>query len=148
MPTITAVDGTNLYYEETGKGVPIVFIHEFAGDHRSFEAQIRFFSRSNRCIVFASRGYPPSDVPENPDAYGQDRARDDVVSIIDALEVEKAHIVGHSMGAYTALHLAIRHPKGASRWLQLAAVGDRNQMSASNLPPCVRKLPTCSETIP
>lgn len=120
MPTITASDGIRLYYEEAGNGTPIVFVHEFAGDHRSFEPQIRFFSRSNRCVVFAARGYPPSDIPKRAEAYSQDIARADVLSIMDALEVEKAHIVGHSMGAYTALHIAIRH---SERCLSVAAIG-------------------------
>ena len=120
MPSITASDGTRLHYEECGEGVPIVFVHEFAGDHRSFEPQVRFFSRSNRCIAFDARGYLPSDVPESPDAYGQDTARDDVVAVLDGLGLEKAHIVGHSMGAYTALHVAIHHP---GRCLSVAAIG-------------------------
>ena len=120
MPTITASDGTRLHYEETGRGVPIVFVHEFAGDHRSFEPQMRFFSRSHRCIAFDARGYLPSDVPDAPEAYGQDTARDDVVAVLDGLGLEKAHIVGHSMGAYTALHVAIHHP---GRCLSVAAIG-------------------------
>ncbi|MCY4439352.1 MAG: alpha/beta hydrolase, partial [Deltaproteobacteria bacterium] len=120
MPTITASDGTRLHYEESGRGVPIVFVHEFAGDHRSFEPQMRFFSRSHRCIAFDARGYLPSDVPEAPEAYGQDTARDDVVAVLDGLGLEKAHIVGHSMGAYTALHVAIHHP---GRCLSVAAIG-------------------------
>ncbi len=120
MPTITASDGTRLYYEASGRGVPIVFVHEFAGDHRSFEPQVRFFSRSNRCIAFDARGYLPSDVPEAPEAYSQDSARDDVVAVLDGLGLDKAHIVGHSMGAYTALHVAIHHP---GRCLSLAAIG-------------------------
>lgn len=120
MPTITAADGTRLYCEEAGAGVPIVFVHEFAGDHRSFEPQVRFFSRSNRCIVFAARGYPPSDIPKRPEAYSQEIARADVVSVMDALEVDKAHIVGHSMGGYTALHVAIRN---SERCLSVTAIG-------------------------
>ncbi|MDP3040608.1 MAG: alpha/beta hydrolase, partial [Deltaproteobacteria bacterium] len=44
MPT-AHVNGVNLYYEKTGDGFPVVFSHEFAGDYRSWEAQVRFFSR-------------------------------------------------------------------------------------------------------
>lgn len=120
MPTITTSDGTRLYYEQAGRGVPIVFVHEFAGDHRSFEPQMRFFSRSHRGIAFDARGYLPSDVPAAPAAYGQDTARDDVVAVLDGLGLEAAHIVGHSMGAYTALHVAIHHP---GRCLSVAAIG-------------------------
>lgn len=120
MPTVTASDGVRLHYEESGRGVPIVFVHEFAGDHRSFEPQVRFFSRSHRCIAFDARGYLPSDVPETPEAYGQDTARDDVLAVLDGLGLEHAHVVGHSMGAYTALHVAIRCPE---RCLSVAAIG-------------------------
>lgn len=120
MPTITTADDTKLYYEDTGQGIPLIFVHEFAGDQRSFALQIRFFARSYRCIAFAARGYPPSDVPDEPGAYSQEKARADVVSIMDGLEVDKAHIIGHSMGAYTALHVAIQNPE---RCLSVAAIG-------------------------
>ena len=56
--------GVRLYYEEVGKGTPIVFVHEFADDLRSWEPQMRYFSRRYRCIAYNARGYPPSDVPE------------------------------------------------------------------------------------
>jgi pimeloyl-ACP methyl ester carboxylesterase len=77
-------------------------------------------SRAHRCVTFASRGYPPSDIPKSPDAYSQDLARSDVIAILDALKIEKAHIVGHSMGAYTALHVGIHHP---DRCLSISALG-------------------------
>src|SRR5579863_8939604 len=120
MVRIAARDGTVLHVEETGHGTPVVFVHEFAGDHRSWEPQMRFFARSHRCVTFAARGYPPSDVPTDPKAYSQDIARADVVAVIDALGIEKAHIVGHSMGAYTALHVGLDSPE---RCLSVAALG-------------------------
>ena len=119
MDVITP-DGIKLYAEETGDGSPVVFVHEFAGDHRSWEPQVRFFSRSHRCITFAARGYVPSQVPDDPAAYSQDLARSDVIAVLDALGVSKAHIVGHSMGAYTALQVGIHHPE---RCLSVAALG-------------------------
>jgi pimeloyl-ACP methyl ester carboxylesterase len=63
MASLQTDDGIKLYYEETGAGLPIVFVHEFAGDHRSWEPQVRHFSRRYRCITYNARGYPPSDVP-------------------------------------------------------------------------------------
>jgi pimeloyl-ACP methyl ester carboxylesterase len=111
MPKITSTDGTKLYYEEAGTGTPVVFVHEFAGDYRTWEPQMRHFARSHRCVTFSARGYPPSDVPSDPARYGQDIARGDVIAIMDALGIGKAHVVGHSMGAYTALHVGIRHPE-------------------------------------
>jgi pimeloyl-ACP methyl ester carboxylesterase len=120
MPHITARDGVRLYYEEAGSGTPVVFVHEYAGDHRTWEPQMRFFSRSHRCVTYSQRGYPPSDVPADPDAYSQDIARDDVLALIDALKIEKAHVVGHSMGAATALHIGIRYP---DRCISVTAAG-------------------------
>ena len=120
MPHITARDGTRLYYEEAGSGSPVIFIHEYAGDYRTWEMQMRFFSRAHRCITYSQRGYPPSDVPSVSAKYSQDIARDDVVAIMDALEVDKAHVVGHSMGAYTALHVGIRVP---ARCISVVAAG-------------------------
>ena len=120
MPHITARDGTRLYYEETGRGTPVVFVHEYAGDYRSWEAQMRYFSRSHRCVTYSQRGYPPSEVPEDGARYGQDIARDDVIALMDALKIDKAHVVGHSMGAYTALHVGIHIPK---RCISVVAAG-------------------------
>jgi pimeloyl-ACP methyl ester carboxylesterase len=81
---------------------------------------MRYFARSHRCITYSQRGYPPSDVPSDPACYGQDIARGDAVALMDALGVEKAHVVGHSMGAYTALHVGLRHPQ---RCISVAAAG-------------------------
>jgi pimeloyl-ACP methyl ester carboxylesterase len=120
MALMTSHDGTRLYYEEVGAGTPVVFVHEFAGDYRTWEPQMRHFSRAHRCVTFSARGYPPSDVPSDPARYGQELARGDVVAIMDALGIDKAHVVGHSMGAYTALHVGIRHPQ---RCISVAAIG-------------------------
>ena len=102
-------DKVELYVEETGDGPPVLFLHEFAGDWRSWEPQIRHLSRQYRCVVFNARGYPPSDVPAEDAKYSQDRARLDAIAVMDALGLERAHVVGHSMGAYTALHMGIRN---------------------------------------
>jgi pimeloyl-ACP methyl ester carboxylesterase len=110
MPAIVTDDGVKLHVESTGTGVPLLFIHEFAGDHRSWEPQVRHFSRFYRCVTYAARGYPPSDVPEDPRAYSQPRAVADAVAVLDSLGADSAHVVGLSMGGFTALHLALRHP--------------------------------------
>jgi pimeloyl-ACP methyl ester carboxylesterase len=117
---VVTPDNIKLHVEQAGSGTPIVFIHEFAGDHRSWEPQVRFFSRSHQCVAFAARGYPPSSVPNDPASYGQDLARGDVLTVMDSLGIEKAHVVGHSMGAYTALHVGLHHP---DRCLSVAALG-------------------------
>jgi pimeloyl-ACP methyl ester carboxylesterase len=113
MAYATADDGVRLYYEETSAGAPIVFVHEFAGDFLSFEPQVRYFSRRYRCIAYNARGYPPSDVPENVESYSQERARDDIRCVLDALKIDQAHIVGVSMGAFATLHFGFAYPKRA-----------------------------------
>src|SRR5947207_2117753 len=55
MPTVTTDDGVRLHYEETGRGTPLIFVHEFGGDLRSWEPQVRHFSRFYRCIRYNAR---------------------------------------------------------------------------------------------
>jgi pimeloyl-ACP methyl ester carboxylesterase len=120
MPHATTDDGVKLYFEETGSGAAIIFVHEFAGDHRSWEAQMRHFGQRYRAITFGARGYPPSDVPEDSALYSQDRATDDIAAVLDHLEIDKAHVVGLSMGGFATLHFGFRH---AHRALSLTVAG-------------------------
>jgi pimeloyl-ACP methyl ester carboxylesterase len=112
MPT-AQVNGVSLFYEEVGEGTPLVFVHEFAGEARSWHLQVRFFARRYRTIAYNARGYPPSDVPEDPKAYSQDQAADDIRGLLDALGIRKAHICGLSMGGYATLHFGLRYPERA-----------------------------------
>ncbi len=114
-------DGVRLHVEETGTGFPVLFIHEFAGDHRSWEPQVRYFSRRYRCVTYAARGYPPSDVPKDPERYSQERAVADAIAVLDHLGIGRAHVVGLSMGGFCALHLALRHPDRAASAVVAAA---------------------------
>jgi pimeloyl-ACP methyl ester carboxylesterase len=122
MAYATAADGVRLYLEETGSGSPVLFIHEFAGDHRSWEPQVRDLARRHRCVTYNARGYPPSDVPEEPGRYSQERAVADAVAVLDHLAIERAHVVGLSMGGFCALHTGLRHPERA-RSLVVAGCG-------------------------
>ena len=122
MPHAVTDDGVTLYYEETGAGFPVVFVHEFAGDHRSWEPQVRHFSRRYRCVTYNARGYPPSDVPDDPALYSQDRATDDIRAVLAHLGIESAHIVGLSMGGFATLHFGLRHGELA-RSLVVAGCG-------------------------
>ncbi len=122
MPYLSTDDGVRLYYEEAGSGAPVVFVHEFAGDHRSWEPQVRYFSRRYRCIAFNARGWPPSEVPEDVTCYSQARACDDIRSILDGLKIDKAHIVGLSMGGMATLHFGLTYPSRA-RSLLVAGAG-------------------------
>src|SRR5262249_28798336 len=122
MPHANARDGTRLYFEETGTGTPLIFIHEFAGDHRSWEPQVRFFSRYFPCVTYAARGFPPSDIPDDAERYSQAIARGDALAILDHLKIDRAHIVGLSMGGFAALHFGITYPQRA-RSLVIAGCG-------------------------
>src|SRR5579863_2497126 len=122
MSYAIAENGVRLYYEETGAGTPLIFVHEFAGDLRSWEPQLRCFGRRYRAIAFNARGYPPSDVPESPAAYSQARATDDIAAVLDHLGIDRAHVVGLSMGGFATLHFGFRHPDRA-RSLTVAGCG-------------------------
>lgn len=120
--TAVADDGVRLYYEETGVGVPVIFVHEFAGDSRSWEAQVRSLSRWFRCITFNARGYPPSDVPDDEGHYSQARARDDIRDVLTHLRIERAHVIGLSMGGFATLHFGLTYP-ARTKSLMIASCG-------------------------
>ena len=106
-------NGVRLYYEEAGKGTPIVFVHEFAHGLHSWEGQLRHFSRRYCCIAFNARGYPPSDVPGSASQYSQAIATDDIANVMRDLGVRRAHIIGCSMGGYATLHFGLRYARMA-----------------------------------
>jgi len=110
MSYATTSDGVRLYFEETGSGHPLILVHEFAGDLRSFEPQIRHFGKRYRAIAFNARGFPPSDVPEQVSSYSQARAADDILMVLDHIGEPKAHIVGLSMGGFATLHMGFTYP--------------------------------------
>ncbi|WP_027581603.1 alpha/beta hydrolase [Bradyrhizobium sp. Ai1a-2] len=113
MPYATTDDGVRLYFEETGAGRPVIFVHEFAGDLRSYELQMRHFGKRYRSIALNARGFPPSEVPEQVSSYSQARAADDILAVLDHIGERQAHIVGLSMGGFATLHFGLRHPERA-----------------------------------
>jgi pimeloyl-ACP methyl ester carboxylesterase len=122
MALVQTDDGVRLYVEEAGHGYPILFIHEFAGDHRSWRPQVQYFAPHFRCITYAARGYPPSDVPTDASSYSQQRAVADALAVLDDLGITQAHVVGLSMGGFCALHLALQRPDRV-RTLVAASIG-------------------------
>jgi len=113
-------NGVKLYYEEAGRGTPIIFVHEFADDLHGWEAQMRFFSRRYRCVAFNARGYPPSDVPKSASKYSQAIATADIANVMRHLKIRKAHIIGCSMGGFATVHFGLTYPRMA---LSLTAIG-------------------------
>jgi pimeloyl-ACP methyl ester carboxylesterase len=108
---LAPINGVEIYYEEHGQGTPILFCHEFAGDYRSWEPQIRFFARRYRTIAYNARGYPPSSVPTDDAAYSEEQAVEDAYGLLRFLGIDKAHIVGLSMGGNLSLKLGLAHPE-------------------------------------
>lgn len=113
MSWATTKDNIRLHFEEAGSGTPIVFVHEFAGDWRAWEPQMRHFSRRHRCLTYSARGYTPSDVPKDVRAYSQENAVQDILAVMDAAKIERAHIVGLSMGGFATLHFGLTAPERA-----------------------------------
>ncbi len=126
MPYALTPDKVRLYYEEVGQGKPILFVHEFAGDHRSWEQQLREFGKRYRCIAYAARGYKPSEVPPDAAAYTYQHVMRDAIAVLDHLNIERAHLIGLSMGGYTVLQVALNHP-GRVRSLVLAGAGSGSE---------------------
>jgi pimeloyl-ACP methyl ester carboxylesterase len=116
----TTSDHIKLYYEIAGSGSPIVFVHEFGGNHWSWEPQMNFFPRRHLCLTYAARGYPPSDIPTDLHSYSQQRAVGDIFDVMDAAGIEKAHLVGLSMGGFAVLHAGLQRPE---RVISVCAAG-------------------------
>ncbi len=121
MPYVDAT-GAKLYFEELGDGYPLIFVHEFGYDIRQWETQVRYFSRAYHCVTYNARGYPPSDVPEDAASYSWQFSVDDIAAVMRGLKIERAHLVGLSMGSYAALQFGLRHPEKVSA-IVAAAVG-------------------------
>src|SRR2546422_9745590 len=110
MSLLASVDGVKLHCEERGAGPAVLFVHEYGGSCRSFDLQVEAFRARHRCVVFNARGYPPSEVPASVGSYSQYHAAADIGAVLDGLAIQRAHLVGVSMGAASALQFALREP--------------------------------------
>ncbi|WP_298886203.1 alpha/beta hydrolase [uncultured Bradyrhizobium sp.] len=126
MPHATTRDDVRIYFEEAGQGTPIIFLHEFAADYTNWEPQMRYFSRGHRCITYSARGYTPSDVPDG-EVYGFEHFYTDALAVLDHLGIERAHLVGLSMGAYSSLQIGLNAPQRALS-MTLAGVGSGSEL--------------------
>jgi proline iminopeptidase len=126
MPHATTRDDVRIYFEEAGQGTPIIFLHEFAADYTNWEPQMRYFSRGHRCITYSARGYTPSAVPAG-EVYGYEHFYTDALAVLDHLRIERAHLVGLSMGAYSSLQIGLNAPQRALS-MTLAGVGSGSEI--------------------
>lgn len=109
MP-IAPVNGVPLYFEVTGAGAPLVLVHGFACGVRSWDPQVRAFSRSRRVIVYDARGHGVSGAPDDAMAYSQTMSVDDLHALLAHLNIRRAAIGGLSMGGNIALNFALSYP--------------------------------------
>src|SRR5258708_13903750 len=142
MSSLVSVDGVKLHCEERGAGPAVLFVHEYGGSCRGFDVQVEAFRVRHRCVVFNARGYPPSEVPAPVESYSQEHAVADIAAVLDGLGIEKAHLVGVSMGAASALQFALKQP---GRVLSATLVGIG---SGSDDPALFREPPTAPPTLP
>ncbi len=108
MPQV-AIEGVKLYYEASGSGKPLVFIHGLGSSTRDWEPQVAAFKASYKVITFDLRGHGQSDKPAGP--YSLPLFSNDTAGLLNALHVESAHVVGISLGGGVAFQLAIDHPQ-------------------------------------
>ena len=108
MPVIKT-NGINLYYEERGKGEPLLLIMGITAPGSAWEKHAEYWEKDFRCIVVDNRGVGSSDKPAGP--YTTAQMADDYAGLLDALQVPKAKVVGVSMGSTIAQQLALRHPQ-------------------------------------
>ena len=113
------VNGAELHYVEQGEGEPVVFVHGGLSDYRTWNPQMGPFSERYRAVAYSRRGYYPNPWPEGYSVCSLLTHVEDLASLIDALGLSPAHIVGNSYGAYVSLVLAVKHPELA-RTLVLA----------------------------
>jgi len=117
-----SVNGVELYWEETGQGAPLVWIHEYGGDLRSWEPQVRYFSRRYRVVTYNQRGYSPSTVPQAARNYSQALLVEDLHQLLTHLGLGSVHLGGCSMGANVARDFALAH-RDMTRGLILVGAG-------------------------
>jgi 3-oxoadipate enol-lactonase len=109
--TVVAHDGEKIYAEATGVGEPIVLCHGLGGNHAIWWQQIEAFAQGHRVITWDQRGFGNSTAHSGRTGIAE--AAGDLIAVLDALQLPRAHLVGQSMGAFVALRAALDHPDRA-----------------------------------
>ena len=104
-----AVNGINMYYEVQGKGVPLVMIQGFAGNHQAWFFQTPVFRKYYKVIIFDNRGIGRTEKSSEP--YTIRTMADDVIGLMDYLNIDKVHVLGMSLGGIVAQEIAISYPE-------------------------------------
>ncbi len=126
MPTIK-INDIAMYYEVHGEGIPVVLIPGIWSDLSGWKTTIPELSKKYRVIALDCRGAGRTDKPDAP--YSIEMMAEDVLRLMDALRIEKAHILGASMGSRVAQVIAMKYPD-RTRSLILHVAAARQSMSA------------------
>lgn len=110
MPNIT-VNGAKLYYEDTGKGKPIVFLHGYVGDTKDWENQVKLLSPKYRCLTIDQRGRGRGIAPKKPEDYKFELFIDDIYKWLQQLKIDKFVLNGHSLGGMISQGFTLAHPE-------------------------------------
>jgi pimeloyl-ACP methyl ester carboxylesterase len=105
------VNSVELHYLESGKGVPVIFVHGGLDDYRMWEAQLEPFSQNYHVIAYSRRYNFPNNNPHLRPDHSAIIEADDLAALIKKLKLGPVHVVGHSYGALTALFLTVKHPE-------------------------------------
>jgi len=108
---VARVRGTDLYYVEHGSGIPVVLVHGSVGTLDSWRAQVAAFASRFRVIAYSRRFHPPNAARRDEQPYSVSLHADDLIGLIEALGLERVHLVGSSYGAYVALLVTLRRPE-------------------------------------
>jgi 3-oxoadipate enol-lactonase len=141
MP-LARVNGININYAIEGHGVPLVLIMGLGGDLTAWGRQVQAFKKSYQVITFDNRGAGKSDKPEG--VYSPGIMAEDTIQLMDFLKIDKAHILGVSMGGLIAQEVAINYPERVLKLVlgsTFACQDDEangitpNMLAAADLPP-------------
>jgi pimeloyl-ACP methyl ester carboxylesterase len=130
MP-LAKLNGVSIDYQVQGRGEPLVMIMGFTADRRGWMPQIPFFKKHYWVITFDNRGVGKSDKPPRP--YSTKMMADDTVGLMDLLEIEKAHIMGASMGGMIAQELAINYPQRVMKLVLACTYARQDETSGDTL---------------
>ena len=121
MPYIK-LNNFDMYCEEAGTGEPIVFIHGSLSDSvETFRRQFPFFSKNYKCICVDLRSHGRSIYPQFD--WNTENLADDVIALMNELDIEKAHFVGHSMGGDVAMYCGLKHPEKVRTITSICSAG-------------------------
>jgi 3-oxoadipate enol-lactonase len=127
MP-LAKINGINIFYKVEGQGEPLVMIMGFGAGHRGWLFQVPYFRKYYQVITFDNRGVGKSDKPPGP--YSTGTMAEDTIGLMDNLHIDRAHIMGVSMGGMIAQEIAINHPQRVSKLVLGCTYASRQGASA------------------